>query len=129
MAVAMTADKQMLAENTKICDEAARELLNIMQELQQLKCLDTTWYSMSVCAGCIFSTLVAQWERRFDMTPDVFAALKTEMKSWTSIVHEISGLLGKLYPFVPDRCCVLIFFLQTLDLELRVKSKESWTRH
>lgn len=95
--VAMTTDKQMLAENTKICDETARDFLKIMQELQQMKCLDTTWYSMSVCAGCIFSTLVAQWERRFDMTPEAFSDLKNNMKNWTSIVHEISGLIGKWY--------------------------------
>jgi hypothetical protein len=97
--VAMTTDKKMLAENTKICAETARETLGVMQELQLMRCLDTTWYSMSVCAGCIFSMLMAQWERRFDITPGGLAELKKDMKSWTSILHELSVLLGTFFLF------------------------------
>ncbi|KAJ6442523.1 family S53 protease-like protein [Purpureocillium lavendulum] len=92
--VAMTTDKQMMADNTRICDETAREFLRYTTQLYRTKALDTTWYQMSVYGACIFSMLVAQWERRFETTPQQMATLREEMQSWMVILRETSLLLG-----------------------------------
>ncbi|KAF7541562.1 hypothetical protein G7Z17_g11916 [Cylindrodendrum hubeiense] len=92
--VGMTTDKKMMAENTHICEDVAREMLSIQLEIQRLKCLDTTWYQMSLYAASIFSMLVAHWERRFETTPEAIAVLKGEMKSWLGILEETGSLLG-----------------------------------
>ncbi|KAH8734328.1 hypothetical protein BGZ61DRAFT_442398 [Ilyonectria robusta] len=92
--VGMTTDKKMMAENTRICEDVAREMLQVQLEIQRVKCLDTTWYQMSMYAASIFSMLVAHWERRFETTPEAIAVLKGEMKSWLGILEETGSLLG-----------------------------------
>ncbi len=92
--VALTTDKQMMADNTRICDETAREFLRCTMQLYRTKALDTTWYQMSVYGACIFSMLVAHWERRFETTPRQVATLREEMQSWMVILRETSLLLG-----------------------------------
>lgn len=92
--VAMTTDRQMLADNTRICEETAREFLHCSTQLYKLKSLDTTWYQMSVYGVCIFSMLVAHWERRLETTAEQVAALREEMQSWMLILRETSLLLG-----------------------------------
>lgn len=92
--VAMTTDRKMMADNTRICEETAREILECMQQLYRSKSLDTTWYQMSVYGVCIFSMLVAHWERRFKTTPDKVAQLREEMQNWMTILNETSLLLG-----------------------------------
>lgn len=92
--VAMTTDRAMLAENTRICEETAREILRCMMQLQKMKSLDTPWYQMSVYGVSIFSMLVAQWERRFETTSAQLASLRADMQSWMIIVKETSLLLG-----------------------------------
>lgn len=112
--VAMTTDKKMMAENMRICEEAARELLLCLQEVQRLKSLDTTWYQMSVYAGAAFSMLAAHWERRFETTPEAISLLRGEMNSWVGILEEIGILLGKsLSPALP---LVLIVDVLTLSI-------------
>ncbi|TQV94056.1 C6 transcription factor FacB [Cordyceps javanica] len=91
--VAMTTDRKVIAENTRICAETGKEFLNIAQKIQQLKCLDTTWYTVSFAAACIFAMLVAQWEKRFETTEDEFASLQKDMASWMSILEDISAIL------------------------------------
>ncbi|PHH93227.1 hypothetical protein CDD83_10165 [Cordyceps sp. RAO-2017] len=92
--VAMTTDRAMMAENTRVCEETAREVLICMKQLSRLKSLDTTWYQMSFYGVCIFSMLVAQWERRYETTPEQVAALREDMQNWMTIVKETSLLLG-----------------------------------
>ncbi|KND91044.1 Transcriptional activator protein acu-15 [Tolypocladium ophioglossoides CBS 100239] len=92
--VAMTTDRKMMADNTRICEETAREFLECMKQLYKSKSLDTTWYQMSVYGVCIFSMLVAHWERRFETTPDKVAHLREEMQSWMTVLNETSLLLG-----------------------------------
>lgn len=92
--VAMTTDRAMLAENTRICEETAREFLLCMTQLYRMKALDTTWYQMSVYGVNIFSMLVAHWERRFETTPDQVSSLREDMQGWMTIVKETGLLLG-----------------------------------
>ncbi|OAA69144.1 C6 transcription factor FacB [Cordyceps fumosorosea ARSEF 2679] len=92
--VAMTTDKQIIAENTRICAETGREFLQVAQKIQQLKCLDTTWYTVSFASACIFAMLVAQWEKRFETTEEEFTSLQKDMASWMSILEDIGAILG-----------------------------------
>ncbi|OAA80706.1 C6 transcription factor FacB [Akanthomyces lecanii RCEF 1005] len=91
--VAMTTEKQIIADNTRICSETGREFLHVAQKIQQLKCLDTTWYTVSFASACIFAMLVAQWEKRFETTEDEFASLQKDMASWMSILEDIGAIL------------------------------------
>lgn len=93
--VCMTTDRDFCAENTRICEETAAKLLDVVTGLLKLKSLDTTWYQLSVYVAAMFSSLVAYWERRFDTSPTQIAALKGDMKAWMNIVYEIGLTLGK----------------------------------
>ncbi|KAG6038074.1 hypothetical protein E4U41_004608 [Claviceps citrina] len=92
--LAMTHDNEMLRENTRICEESAREYLETVEQLSKMKSLDTTWYQMSVYCVAILSMLVPQWERRFEITPEEVTKLRDEMDRWMNIVKEMSLLLG-----------------------------------
>ncbi|PFH62170.1 hypothetical protein XA68_14839 [Ophiocordyceps unilateralis] len=92
--VAMTTDRDMMAENTRICEETAREFLLYTKILYKRNSLDTTWYQMSVYGVCIFSMLVPLWERRCDTSPEEVSALREDMRSWMTIVAATSKLLG-----------------------------------
>lgn len=93
--LAMTDDRDMIEENTRICEEAAREYLETVEKLSKMKSLDTTWYQMSIYCVAILSMLVPQWERRFEVTAQEVANLRSEMDRWMNIVKEMSSLLGK----------------------------------
>ncbi|KAG5982555.1 hypothetical protein E4U55_001742 [Claviceps digitariae] len=92
--LATTDDKDMVTENTRICEEAAREYLETVEQLSKMKALDTTWYQMSIYCVAILSMLVPQWERRFEITQKEVTKLRTEMDRWMNIVKEMSLLLG-----------------------------------
>ncbi|KAG6022983.1 hypothetical protein E4U19_002450 [Claviceps sp. Clav32 group G5] len=92
--LAMTDDKDMITENTRICEEAAREYLETVEQLSKMKALDTTWYQMSIYCVAILSMLVPQWERRFEITQKEVTKLSDEMDRWMNIVKEMSLLLG-----------------------------------
>jgi len=92
--VCMTDDAKFCAENTRICEETARKLLKVVEALLKVKCLDTTWYQLSVYVAAIFSMLVAHWERRFDISAPEIATLREEMGSWLEVIREIGRLLG-----------------------------------
>ncbi|KAG5913744.1 hypothetical protein E4U42_000896 [Claviceps africana] len=92
--LAMTDDKDMLTENTRICEEAAREYLETVEQLSKMKALDTTWYQMSIYCVAILSMLVPQWERRFEITQNQVHQLRNEMDRWMNIVKEMSLLVG-----------------------------------
>lgn len=87
-------DKRLMAENTKICEEAARELLYTVQKIIQLKSLDTTWTQMSIYAMSLFSMLVAGWERRSETTSEQLRVLGKEMDEWLAVLNELSQLMG-----------------------------------
>lgn len=92
--LAMTTDQEMIAENTRICENAAREYLETVEHLSKMKALDTTWHQMSVYCVAILSMLVPQWERRFEITPEEVTKLREEMERWMNVVKEMSTLLG-----------------------------------
>jgi hypothetical protein len=87
------ADRDMMAENARICEETARELLRRVRRLIELQSLDTTWTQMAVYTMSIFSMLVAHWERRFQTTPDEVSQLRKDMDEWMLVVREAGKLL------------------------------------
>lgn len=102
--VCMTSDAKMCAENTRICQETARKLLKVVNNLLQLKSLDTTWYQMSVYVAAIFTMLVADWERRFTITHAEIITLRDEMNTWLNILAGIENLLGMRHTTSPTQC-------------------------
>ena len=93
--VALTSDPRIMAENTRICEETASEMLRVLQGLFRLKCLDTTWYCLAVYIAAVFTILAAHWERRYDATAAEVQALRENMGSWLVILTETGNLMGK----------------------------------
>lgn len=91
----LTADKKLMAENTRICEEVADDFLQCIRQIAEKKSLDTTWYGMSVYTACIFSTLAAHWERRFQSTEEHVSKLRKDMDAWIEVLKDMSLLLGK----------------------------------
>lgn len=104
--LAMTTDRDMIAENTNICKQAAREYLEAVESLSKMKALDTTWYQMTVYCVSILSLLVPQWQRRYEVTHEDFVQLESEMDRWMNIVKEMSTLLGEDTSRPETRCSV-----------------------
>lgn len=92
--VSITTDPKFSAENTRVCEEAARKLLKVVGSLLKVKSLDTTWYQLSVYVAAMFSQLAAHWERRFSTTIFEVATLREEMSLWLNIISEISRYVG-----------------------------------
>jgi hypothetical protein len=93
--VAATDDPEILATNTRICEETAKAMLQNVRKLYKLKCLDTTWYCNAVYVAAIFSELVAHWERRQETTAAEVQALREDMKAWLIILAETGTLMGE----------------------------------
>ncbi|KAI2641015.1 fungal-specific transcription factor domain-containing protein [Xylaria nigripes] len=92
--VAATDDPEVLATNTRICEQTAKAMLQQTRKLYQLKCLDTTWYCNAVYVAAIFSDLVAHWERRHETTTTEVQALREDMDAWLTILLETGTLMG-----------------------------------
>lgn len=99
--VCITDDREICADNTRICEQAAAQLLTVVTELLAVDCLDTTWYQLSVYVAAIFSSLAAHWERRFTATPAEITRLREDMKRWMMIVYRIGVTLGKSHNITP----------------------------
>ncbi|KAI1205665.1 fungal-specific transcription factor domain-containing protein [Annulohypoxylon truncatum] len=93
-AACITNDPKLIAENTKICEETAKKMLSILHNIYRLKSLDTTWYCLAVYCTAIFSTLVAHWERRHDISAVELQTLRADMSLWLTILAETGSLMG-----------------------------------
>lgn len=99
--VCLEKDPKFCAENTRICEQTARKLLKVVGELLKLKSLDTTWYQLSVYVASMLSILVANWERRHEITHMEIATLRADMALGLEIIAEIGRLVGKSFPPSP----------------------------
>ncbi|KAI1384240.1 fungal-specific transcription factor domain-containing protein [Hypoxylon trugodes] len=93
-AACISNDPKILAENTKICEETAKSMLEILHKVYRLKSLDTTWYCLAIYVTAIFSTLVAHWERRHETNPTEIQTLRGDMNLWLNILAETGSLMG-----------------------------------
>lgn len=101
-----TADVAFIAENHRVCEDAAKKTLDNANQLAILKSLDTTWYQMAVYVAAIFTLLAYRWERRAETTSTELADLKEYMNLGLSVVNEIFNLIGaysNLYLFVSEQ--------------------------
>ncbi|KAL1837599.1 hypothetical protein VTJ49DRAFT_3617 [Mycothermus thermophilus] len=119
--VCMTKDPKFCAENTRICEETARRLLDIVRTLLQKKSLDTTWYQLAVYVGAVFTTLVAHWQRRFTMTPADLNSLRDDMFQWLGIIGEIGGLMGTGHRIASEVGTIIERTLNWIEQDMRRK--------
>ena len=112
-----TKDPKMIMDNTRICEETAREYLHTVQQVIELKSLDTTWTQASIYAMSLFSMLVAHWERRRETTPEQVTILRQEMNEWLAVFDELGQLMGSFSSPGSEDCVpenmsfFLLFFL------------------
>lgn len=92
------ADPKMIAENAKICEATAKDMLKTLHSLYRLKCLDTTWYCLAVYIASIFTSLAAHWNRRYECTAAEVQTLREDMGIWLLILTETGNLMGKTIP-------------------------------
>ncbi|KAF3069616.1 Transcriptional activator protein acu-15 [Daldinia childiae] len=86
-------NSKIMAENTKICEDTAKDLLGILYKLYRLKSLDTTWYCLAIYVTAIFSTLVAHWERRHETDAAEVQSLREDMKLWLTLLAETGNMM------------------------------------
>jgi Fungal specific transcription factor domain len=116
-AVSLTLDPNFNAESMKICVESARQMLDVVKQIQGFKSLDTTWYQTAVYVMAINTTLFAAWEKRKEITAQELAALRAEMESWLEVMGEIGLLLGELLDIV----CLATYLLMRLGSGTRLR--------
>lgn len=93
--VALTSDPKLMAENSKVCEKAAKDMLNIAYKLYKLKSQDSTWYSLSEYIAAMFTSLALVWERRHESDATEVAALRQDMDTWLVIIADSCDLMGK----------------------------------
>lgn len=93
--VAMTSDPKLMAENSRVCEKAAKDMLTVAYKLYKLKSQDTTWYSLAEYIAAMFTTLAILWERRHETSLAEIAALREDMDTWLIIIAESCDLVGK----------------------------------
>ncbi|GKU03331.1 transcription factor [Fusarium langsethiae] len=123
--VAMTSDKAKMAENMSICEDVSRKMLQCQLEIQKCKCLDTTWYQISMYTAGIFTMLAAMWERRFETTPEAIAALREEMNGWVGILEEAGSLLGSESSIGAEIGNIIDRTIAWIDHDMRSKEPKS----
>ncbi|KAI1334593.1 hypothetical protein F5Y15DRAFT_285477 [Xylariaceae sp. FL0016] len=92
--VTISSNPNVLATNTKICEETAKTMLKNVHKLYRLKSLDTTWYCLAVYVAAIFSSLVAHWERRHETTAAEVQTLREDMSIWLTVLGETGTIMG-----------------------------------
>lgn len=90
-----TPDPAFLAEGYRVCEDAAKKLLRLTNDLAKLKSLDTTWYQMAVYIAVVFMLLASRWERRAEISSAELSELKDQMKLGLSVIQEILKYTGR----------------------------------
>jgi len=91
--VELTDDKDFKAESMRACSDCAREMMNVVLELQTLNALDTTWYNCAVYVMAITLTLFATHDKK-DATHAEIAVLRSDMEKWLGVMGDVGRLLG-----------------------------------
>ncbi|KAI9850023.1 MAG: hypothetical protein M1838_006196 [Thelocarpon superellum] len=92
--ISLTSNPEFNHASLEICVDAARQMLQMVTQIQKYKSLDTTWYNGAVYLMAITTTLFAQWEKRNEITAVDLSNLREEMDQWLSIMGDVGGLLG-----------------------------------
>lgn len=81
-------------QNLTICMDVSRKMLSHVKQIQRYKSLDGTWQTGALYVLAVATTLFGHWERRDQITETDLAALKEDMDSWSSIIGDMSSMLG-----------------------------------
>ncbi|KAH8203568.1 hypothetical protein TruAng_002316 [Truncatella angustata] len=92
--VALTDDPKFLAENSRVCEKAAKDMLNVAYKLYKLKSQDSTWYSVAEYVAAMFTSLAVVWERRHETDQAEVSALREDMDTWLVILADSCDLMG-----------------------------------
>jgi hypothetical protein len=92
--LSLTKSFQFNDNNLRSCMSAARAMLNVIKQVQELKSLDTTWYNCAVYMLAIQTTFYGYDQLKDELTDEKLAELKSDMNAWLSIMGDIGGLLG-----------------------------------
>ncbi|KAK8857317.1 transcription factor [Apiospora arundinis] len=92
--VALTQDPKVLAESTRLCEQAAKDMLQCVYKLYKIKSIDTTYYQQSVYIAAAFASMAAVWERRHEVTSVEVESLRHDMGMWLDILSETSNIIG-----------------------------------
>ncbi|KAK8099866.1 hypothetical protein PG999_010240 [Apiospora kogelbergensis] len=92
--VAMKQDPKVLAESTRLCEQAAKDMLQCVYKLYKIKSIDTTYYMQSVYIAAAFASMAAVWERRHEVTSAEVESLRCDMGMWLDILAETSQIIG-----------------------------------
>ena len=96
--LSLAMSREFDAENLTICMEVSRKMLYHVKQLQRYKSLDGTWQNVSLYVLAVATTLFGHWERKDQMSTNDLVELKEDMSSWSSIIGDMSSMLGTLFP-------------------------------
>ncbi len=96
--LSLAMSREFDAENLTICMEVSRKMLYHVKQLQRYKSLDGTWQNVSLYVLAVATTLFGHWERKDQMSTNDLVDLKEDMSSWSSIIGDMSSMLGTLFP-------------------------------
>lgn len=96
--VSMSSNQDVNTRNTDICLEASSNLLEVADDLRQLKSLAGTWQDTTILLAAIFTTLFAYTEKKDQITSADLNSLKESMDVWLVIMGDIGELMGKFLP-------------------------------
>lgn len=94
--LSLTSSVEFNHENLTICMESSQKMLHHVKQIQRYRSLDTNWQNGALYVLAISTTLFGHWERKEKLTSATYAALRTDMDSWLSIMGDLGGLLGML---------------------------------
>jgi Fungal specific transcription factor domain len=85
---------EMYDSNAKTSLEVSAELLGVVKQIHELKCLDIPWINVTVFLASIFTTLFIEDRRQDEITQDELSKLEADMNLWLSIFRDIGQILG-----------------------------------
>ena len=92
--LSLTMSAKFNERSLKTCMQICRDMMEIVQHLQMMRCLDTTWYNCAVYILAIQTTLYGYSQLPDLLTEDELKKLRSDMEIWLSIMGDIGNLLG-----------------------------------
>ena len=92
--LSLTMSAKFNERSLKTCMQICREMMGIVQYLQRVRCMDTTWYNCALYLLAIQTTMYGYNQLPDLLTEDGLKDLRSDMEIWLSIMGDIGNLLG-----------------------------------
>ena len=92
--LSLTSSAEFNNENLESCMDASRKILSYVKSLQEIKSLDTTWYSCASFILAIQTTLYGHGQLKRELTQPNLTALRSDMEAWLGVMGDIGVMLG-----------------------------------